>query len=424
MMTGGTPILGNHHMLMMFCLFSFRDGRWFPWYSPYGRRSQTLANSFEFWMATSWPERNPQQAVTVFRAETAVKVGSCWWIPFKIDSDGRISHRKSSCCFSKTAPWNMVSHGSQAVVTRQVTWPENGKLHRCIVLNLQVQTKSNKLWDVSWQSSPCFCSQEFSKVSRHALHGPLEQSSQVVSRRRGLTSHLPSAFRRSLVLCSRRCGELLRWCIGCEHISSLGRDRTSWLVGFRRPCQCWCCIAHEDEGLGQGMPEAKDAAGLCRSPGDTWSFTGQPVFNKMKPTNPNAHMNLPDTHDMTLLERHSWETLLGRHSWETLLAWHSWEDTLRRHFLAWHSRKDTPGRYSWEDPLGKTLLGDTLGKTLLTWHSWETLLGDTLGGHSWHDTSIFITCPKMQHLPRNLHVFTSWRSPDNAIRTKVTSPHV
>ena len=49
----------------------------------------------------------------------------------------------------------------------------------------------------------------------------------------------------------------------------------------------------------------------------------------MKPTNPNAHMNLPDTPDMTLLERHSWETPLG----------------------------DTPGM---------TLLGDTLGMTLLT----------------------------------------------------------
>ena len=74
------------------------------------------------------------------------------------------------------------------------------------------------------------------------------------------------------------------------------------------------------------------------------------VKNKMKPPNPNAHMNLPDTPDMTLLERHSWETLLGRPSWE--------------------------------DTFGMTLLGDTLGRTLLVRHSWH----DTLVGPSWEDT--------------------------------------
>jgi hypothetical protein len=58
----------------------------------------------------------------------------------------------------------------------------------------------------------CFCSQ-FSSPVRHGRHGPLEQSSQVLSR--SFTSQLPTAFRRSFVLCSRRCGELLRWCIGC-----------------------------------------------------------------------------------------------------------------------------------------------------------------------------------------------------------------
>ena len=121
------------------------------------------------------------------------------------------------------------------------------------------------------------------------------------------------------------------------------------------------------------------------------------VKNKMKPTNPNAHMNLPDTPDMTLLERHSWETLLGRPSWEdtfgmtllgdtlggTLLvrhSWHdtlvgpSWEDTLWKTLLTWHSWETLLAWHSWKDPLGKTLLGDTLGR-----HSWE----DIPGRHSW-----------------------------------------
>ena len=64
--------------------------------------------------------------------------------------------------------------------------------------------------------------------------------------------------------------------------------------------------------------------------------------NKMKPTNPNAHMNLPDTPDMTLLGDTLGKTLLGDTLGMTLLESHSWEDA--------------PGRHSWHDTLGKTLL--------------------------------------------------------------------
>ena len=35
--------------------------------------------------------------------------------------------------------------------------------------------------------------------------------------------------------------------------------------------------------------------------------------------------------------------------------------------------------------------------------------------------SIFITSHKMPHLPRNLHLVATWRSPDNAIRKKTRS---
>ena len=70
--------------------------------------------------------------------------------------------------------------------------------------------------------------------------------------------------------------------------------------------------------------------------------------------------------------------------------------------------------------------------TLCTWiiniflrvFSWSAKFATSKSTFRARHPSIFSTCPKMQHLPRNLHVFTSWRSPDNAIRTKATSPHV
>ena len=93
----------------------------------------------------------------------------------------------------------------------KVTCPENGKLHQCIIVNLLKLANQIKQMRCII-AVQCFCSQ-FSSPVRHGRHGPLEQSSQVLSR--SFTSQLPTAFRRSFVLCSRRCGELLRWCIGC-----------------------------------------------------------------------------------------------------------------------------------------------------------------------------------------------------------------
>ena len=178
----------------------------------------------------------------------------------------------------------------------------------------------------------------------------------------------------------------------------------------------------------------------------------------MKPTNPNAHMNLPDSPDMTPLERHSWETLLGetigRHSWhdtlgktllgctlardywETLLAWHSlgdtlgmallerssWEDTPGKTLLGRHSWETLLGRHSWKDTLGKTLLGDTLGMTLLTWHSWKDTPGrhsweTLLAWHSWKDPlgktllGIHSCPPKTWHSWETLVAWHSWKDP-------------
>eukprot|EP00435_Cladocopium_sp_Y103_P048315 s1097_g14.t1 len=84
--------------------------------------------------------------------------------------------------------------------------------------------------------------------------------------------------------------------------------------------------------------------------GSDWQLQSQKKTRCSEPTNPNAHTNLLDTPDMTLLERHSWETLLG----------------------------DTLGMTLLEDTLGMTRLGDTLGMTLLAWHSWEDTLEKTL----------------------------------------------
>ena len=199
--------------------------------TSYGQ-SQTLANSFEF-CATSWPDL---KRISCDGFHVLNGNGSRFSLPFwklvdsfqdpqRQTSGSVIFNGKRSPCFSISHVTLLKAGCCDQINMRCFTWfcfwfvflpdikvtcPENGKLHQCIVVNLLKFANQIKQMRCII-AVQCFCSQ-FSSPVRHGRHGPLEQSSQVLSR--SFTSQLPTAFRRYFVLCSRRCGELLRWCIG------------------------------------------------------------------------------------------------------------------------------------------------------------------------------------------------------------------
>lgn len=188
--------------------------RWFPesLHKLWPESDSQLANSFEF-CATSWPDL---KGISCDGFHVLKGNGSRFYLPFwkLVDSFQDPQWRTSGSVIMEKDRLAFPSAKLCRIAQGRLLWPDKYEMFRLscissllwICLNLQI--KSNR-FDSNYHCSPVFLQPV--QQSSHGRH-PLEQSSQVLSR--SFTSQLPTALRGSFVLCSRRCGELLRWCIG------------------------------------------------------------------------------------------------------------------------------------------------------------------------------------------------------------------